>query len=68
MPKDIDAKEIPEGVLTIPFIGMMIGVAMLYRIPIKVCCVDEGYFETIKKLDVVFRKMYPKGRVWITVS
>ena len=68
LPKDIDAKEIPEEVLTIPFIGTMIGVAMLYRTPIKVCCVDEGYFETIKKLDAVFRKMYPKGNLSLVLE
>lgn len=63
LPNGVVAKEIPEGVLTIPFIGTMIGVAMLYRVPIKVPNVDAGYFGTVKKLDTVFRKMYPKAKL-----
>ena len=68
LPNDVDAKEIPKGVLTIPFVGTMIGVAMLYRTPIKVPDVDKEYFETIKKLDTVFRKMYPKGNLSLVLE
>lgn len=68
LPNDVDAKEIPEGVLTIPFVGTMIGVAMLYRTPIKVPDVDKEYFETVKKLDIVFRKMYPKGNLSLVLE
>lgn len=68
LPNGVEAKEIPEGILTIPFIGTMIGVAMLYRIPIKVSDVDAGYFETVKKLDAVFRKMYPKGNLSLSIN
>lgn len=68
LPNDVDAKEIPEEVLTIPFVGTMIGVAMLYRTPIKVPNVDKEYFETVKKLDTVFRKMYPNGNLSLALD
>lgn len=62
LPK-ISVKEIPNGILSIPFIGTMMGVAMLYRIPIKVEDVDAEYLETVKKLSAILKKMYPK-RNW----
>ena len=68
LPNGVVAKEIPEGILTIPFIGTMIGVAMLYHTPIKVSNVDAGYFDTVKKLDAVFRKMYPKGNLSLSLD
>lgn len=41
---------------------------MLYRTPIKVLDVDKEYFETVKKLDTVFRKMYPKGNLSLVLE
>lgn len=63
LPDGIEADKIPEGVLSIPFIGTMLGIAMLYQIPIEVKEVDKEYFNTVKKLDAVFKKMYPKGNL-----
>ena len=63
LPNGISAEKIPEGILSIPFIGTMLGVAMLYRIPIKVRDVDVGYFDAVKKLNAVFKRMYPKGNL-----
>lgn len=63
LPDGIEADKIPEGVLSIPFIGTMLGIAMLYQIPIEVKEVDKEYFNTVKKIDAVFKKMYPKGNL-----
>lgn len=68
LPNGVSAEEIPEAVLSIPFIGTMLGVAMLYQIPIKVKDVDANYFESIKKIETIFKKMYSKGNLNLIVE
>ena len=68
LPDGIEADKIPEGILSIPFIGTMLGIAMLYQTPIEVKEVDKEYLNTVKKLDAVFKKMYPKGNLNLVLN
>ena len=58
---------IPKSILSIPFIGTMMGIAMLYQIPIKVDEVDADYLKSTQELGLVFNKMYPQGNLKLKV-
>lgn len=67
VPEEVRVDEIPNSVLSIPFIGTMMGVAMLYQIPIEIKEIDADYLESVKKLNSIFNKMYPKGKLKLEV-
>lgn len=65
--KETKLEEIPKSILSIPFIGTMMGIAMLYQIPIKVDEVDADYLKSTQELGLIFNKMYPQGNLKLKV-
>lgn len=65
--KETKLEEIPKSILSISFIGTMMGIAMLYQIPIKVDEVDADYLKSTQELGLVFNKMYPQGNLKLKV-
>ena len=65
--KETKLEEIPKSILSIPFIGTMMGIAMLYQIPIKVDEVNADYLKSTQELGLIFNKMYPQGNLKLKV-
>ncbi|QFJ56303.1 hypothetical protein [Pseudobutyrivibrio xylanivorans] len=60
MPEGYNLEEVPESVLTITYVGAMLGIAMVFDCDIKVNSIDKEYYEDIKELLEVYRGMYPR--------
>ena len=56
-----DLRNVPESILTIPFVGIMLTVGMLLNISICVPSLDEEFYRSIGRVETVFRKMYPRA-------
>lgn len=68
LPDKYNTVDIPEEILTIPFIGTMMGIAMFYHTTIAVNTVEASYYNSLEKIEAVFRKMYPKADMSLLVS
>lgn len=55
---DIFIGNIPESVLTVSFVGMMFGVALLFDATIEVETLDRDFYESIPVLVEGYRDMY----------
>ena len=58
-PADVDLKQVPEGVLAIPFVGCMLSVSMLLNMGIEVPVLDETFFNCLPDIKKTYKKMYP---------
>ena len=52
-----DKEFIPEGILTVPFVGIMLTAAMLMGIKIKVRELDETFAKSLKNIEDAFQRM-----------
>lgn len=68
VPEKVRVDSIPEEILTIPFVGTMIGVAMVCHMPIEVETIDSIYYRSLKEINSVFNEMYPEGNLKLTVQ
>jgi hypothetical protein len=60
-------EQVPDSVLTIPFVGTMLGVAMCFGCNIRVKSLDKEYYNDVIQLISVFRNMYPRASFNIEV-
>ena len=60
--------EIPKAVLTIPFVGVMLTVAMLLDISIRVETLDSNFFQSLKNIEHVFQSIYRTRKIKLQVS
>lgn len=65
---DIDLEDVPEAVLTVPFVANVLTIAMLTGCGIKVECVDKVFYESIPKIEEVYRKMFPHIKLTFCVK
>lgn len=65
---DIALKNVPEAILTVPFIANMLTIAMITGCSIKVKKCDKAFFEAIKEIEDVYRKMYPYLKLTFDVA
>lgn len=63
-----DIGDVPEEVLTIPFVGIMLTVTMLLDIEIQVPALDRTFYNSISKLETVYQSMYPKSGLRLSVK
>ncbi|MEQ3232045.1 hypothetical protein [Fusicatenibacter saccharivorans] len=63
-----DKEFIPEGILTVPFVGIMLTAAMLMGIKIKVRELDETFAKSLKNIEDAFQRMYHTEKIKIEVS
>ena len=63
-----DISDVPEEVLTIPFVGIMLTVTMLLDIEIQVPALDRTFYNSISKLETVYQSMYPKSGLRLSVK
>ena len=68
LPDDKSIENIPDSVLTIPFVGTMLGIAMCFDCDIEVDALDKEYFEDVKELLNEYRKMYTKATFNVNVK
>lgn len=68
VPEKVRVDSIPEEILTIPFVGTMIGVATVCHMPIEVETIDSIYYRSLKEINSVFNEMYPEGNLKLTVQ
>ncbi len=54
-----DVSDIPESILTIPFVGSIIAMAWLTDSVLWVKEIDESYYRCIKSLKVAYQELYP---------
>lgn len=59
LPNSYDLHNVPEGILTIPFVGSVMCVTMLLGIGIKVHCLDENYYNSIPRIADTYHSMFP---------
>lgn len=59
LPESYDIKSVPQGILTIPFVGSILCVSMLMGIGIKVPDIDRTFYECIPDIKASFKKMFP---------
>lgn len=63
-----DLSGCPEGVLAIPFVGIMATASMILSCGIKVSVLDLSFFESLQEVEGVFRKLYRTSGIEISVS
>ena len=59
---------IPEGILAIPFVGVMLTATMLMGIEIEVKELDEIFNKNLKNIEYSFQEMYHTRKIKIDVS
>ena len=63
MEYDEDISEIPEAILTIPFVGNMLALGMVFDTEIKVKELDQQYYEAIPRIIHGYQELYKdKGK------
>jgi len=67
LPEDFDLKSIPQGILSVPFVGSVIGVSMLLGIGIKMPVLDKNFYESIPGIKAAYKKMYPYADLCLDV-
>lgn len=64
----IENEVIPEGILAIPFVGVMLTATMLMGIEIEVKELDEIFNKNLKNIEYSFQEMYHTRKIKIDVS
>ena len=59
---------IPEGILAVPFVGIMLTATMLMGIKIKVRELDETFTKNLKNIETIFQNIYHTEKIKINVS
>ena len=59
---------IPEGILTVPFVGIMLTATMLMGIEIKVKELDETFTKNLRNIETIFQNIYHTEKIKINVS
>lgn len=60
--------EVPKAVLTIPFVGIMLTVAMLLNISIYVEEIDRNFYESLNNIEHFFQSIYHTDKIKLQVS
>lgn len=59
VPAQYDLKDVPEALLTVPFVASVMCVSMLLGYGIKVPELDKTFYESIPNIRETFKKMFP---------
>lgn len=65
--EDADVEDIPKAVLTIPFVGIISTAAMLLGMEIQVSELDRTFFESLRNIEHIFRRIYCTDEIRIRV-
>ena len=67
-PAFVEISEIPQAILSVPFVANMLTTTMLLGIAIDVSELDLKFFESILDIEQVYRSMYPYSRLKFKVN
>lgn len=59
---------VSRRVLAVPFVGIMLTVTMLLNMEIKVPALDRSFYNSLKEIEEVYKKMYPSVEINILVK
>lgn len=62
-----DMDDVPQSILSIPFVGIMSTVTMLMEVNIEVPVLDESFLKSIHLLSEVYENMYPHSKLNLSV-
>ena len=62
-----DMSDVPDEILTIPFVGIMATATILLDVEIKVPCLENNFLQSMDRVAKVYKKMYPKAGLNLTV-
>ena len=60
-------EKIPEAVLAIPFVGIILTVAMILDIPVHIEEIDKVFYKSIPHVEQVFQSMYHTDKICMKV-
>ena len=63
-----DASIIPDGILSVPFVGIMLTATMLLDIDIRVPVIDRTFYQSVEEVKQVYKEMFPASHFNFNVS
>ena len=63
-----DMKDVPQSILAIPFVGIAATVSLLLGLNIQVDELDEVFFDSLKRIEQLYIKMYNNPRLQLNIK
>lgn len=67
LPVSRDKFDVPESILSVPFVGIMLTATMLLDMQIRVNTLDKKFYESIPQIRQAFSQMFPQANLCFDV-